>query len=115
MVKSVLQAAMKVGGKHDGPKARSAYALCLSERHRQGGFPDGWGPRGRVRAIAKDWKALSEEAKAIYVKQSEEEWNKRHKHMQEYCSFTVDEPVLDLNINLFKLSQCHCHLACPQG
>ena len=96
MVKSVLQAAMKVGAKHDAPKARSAYALYLSERHRQGGFPDGCNPRDRVRAIAKDWKALSAEAKAIYAKQSEEEWNKRHKYMQEYCSFTMDEPVMDL-------------------
>ena len=65
---------------------------------RQGGFPHGWGPRGRVSAIAKGWKALSEESKAVCVKQSEEDWAKRRKHMQECCNFTLGQPVMDLKL-----------------
>lgn len=44
-------AAMKVRRKHDAPNSRSAYVLYAFERHRQGGFPHGWGPQGRVSAI----------------------------------------------------------------
>ena len=91
-------AGMKVRGKHDAPNSTSAYALYTFERRRQGGFPHGLGPGGRVSAIAKGWKALSEELKAVCVKQSEEDWAKRHKHMQEYCNFTLGQPVMDLKL-----------------
>ena len=40
-----------------------------------------------------DWKALSEESEAVYLKQSQEDWAKRHRHTQEYCNFTLIRPM----------------------